>query len=118
MMQSGISKLLQDGKTPTTMLGALEALKYCADFCREDGTDAEIPTKHYKFGGKMKQEPKQEYFEYDVKSEPIDLEEMPERDVFVPSDFLEQAARIATELQSEEERGHDLLIPSGLETIQ
>ena len=109
MIQSGISKLLEDQKTPTTMLGQLKALKHCASFSRQNDDDFEIPKKHYKFESGIKQEPKQEYFEYDIKSEQSDLQEIPERDVFMPTDFLEQAARIATELQFEEQEEGEII---------
>ena len=110
MIRCGISKLLQDGKTPITMSGPLKALKHCATFSCEDEKYVETPTKRCKVGTETKQEPKEEYFEYevDIKREPDDPQEMPERGTFVPEDFLNQASRIATELQFKEQEGSDL----------
>ena len=57
-----------------------------------------------------KKEPKQEYFEYEIgiKGEASDQQETEDEDVFVPEDFLEQAARILAELQAEEGEGGEV----------
>ena len=102
MIQSGLSRLLRDGETPTTMLGPLKALKHCAAF-REDETDFRIPSKRSK-GGVAKQEPKEEYFEYqiDIKSETCDDQEMPNGD---------GSTSFADEISTVEQEGSPLLIP-------
>ena len=55
MIASGVSRLLQDENTPSTMLGALRALKQCATMKDEEGGGS--PLKFFKF--------EQEYFEYE-----------------------------------------------------
>ena len=55
MIASGVSRLLQDENTPSTMLGALRVLKQCATMKYDEGGGS--PLKFFKF--------EQEYFEYE-----------------------------------------------------
>lgn len=98
MIQSGLSKLLQDGETPTTMLGPLKALEHCAAF-REDETDFRIPSKRSALGGVAKQEPKEEYFEYEIgiKSETSDQQEMQNTDGSMSTAFPDGISTVEQE---------------------
>ena len=109
MIRSGLSKLIQNGETPLTMLGQLKTLKHCAAF-REDKTDLRIPAKWSAFRGVVKEEPK-EYFEYeiDIKGESRDQQEMPSRNYLVSIGFQDRISTV-------EQEGSNLSIPKELGT--
>ena len=70
IIESGLSQLIEDEDTPTTMLGSLRALK---QYTTSSSEDAEPPqAKRMKLQNIPKVQ-KQEYFEYDeIKREPVE----------------------------------------------